>query len=115
MGNDAEKKDYLVTGDHDFEEAQKLGNLRIISVSQFQKLIIGGEQQLFLARQRLTTARRPKPCFGARVCEKSASSCCRLVMPWQLPGDVRAMPGRCRNMITHFVLQLTMTGMRYRV
>jgi hypothetical protein len=35
--------DYLVTGDHDFEEAQKLGNLRIISVSQFQTLILGGE------------------------------------------------------------------------
>ena len=43
MGNEVEKKDYLVTGDHDFEQAQKLGNLRIISVSQFQKLIIGGE------------------------------------------------------------------------
>ncbi|NOY30841.1 MAG: putative toxin-antitoxin system toxin component, PIN family [Planctomycetes bacterium] len=34
--------DYLVTGDHDFEEAKKFGTTTIISVSQFVALIING-------------------------------------------------------------------------
>jgi len=34
--------DYLVTGDKDFEEAQKLVNTTIISVSQFKRLVMDG-------------------------------------------------------------------------
>lgn len=32
--------DYLITGDKDFEDAQKLVNTTIISVSQFKRLVI---------------------------------------------------------------------------
>ncbi len=32
--------DYLVTGDHDFEEAQRYGRTVIISVSQFELLVM---------------------------------------------------------------------------
>ncbi len=36
----AAEADYLITGDKDFEEAQKLVNTTIISVSQFKRLIM---------------------------------------------------------------------------
>ncbi len=36
----AAEADYLITGDKDFEEAQKLVQTTIISVSQFKKLIM---------------------------------------------------------------------------
>ena len=36
----AAEADYLITGDKDFEEAQKLVKTTIISVSQFKKLIM---------------------------------------------------------------------------
>ena len=36
----AAEVDYLITGDKDFEEAQKLVETTIISVSQFKKLVI---------------------------------------------------------------------------
>ncbi len=36
----AAEADYLITGDKDFEEAQKLVQTTIISVSQFKKLVV---------------------------------------------------------------------------
>jgi len=35
--------DFLVTGDHDFEEAKKFGNTTILSVSQFVTLFINAK------------------------------------------------------------------------
>ena len=35
----AAEADYLITGDRDFEEARKLINTSIVSVSQFQSLV----------------------------------------------------------------------------
>jgi len=37
----AANADYFVTGDHDFEEAKRYGRTVIISVSQFELLVIG--------------------------------------------------------------------------
>jgi putative toxin-antitoxin system toxin component, PIN family len=36
----AAEADYLITGDNDFEEAQKLVTTTIVSVSQFKKLVM---------------------------------------------------------------------------